>query len=718
MRAALFLLIVVGAVAPRVALAQDAGRRQPAVVGQAPLDASAPVVVHALVAPDTLFVGQEGTYELGVFVEHSVGDRMRRMEAIAPEMRGMLAYEPPPTRSDFAPRIVHGRRYDAHVYERAIFPLAPGRWVIPPARLIYALPLTSSFFSREETIELRSDSVVVQVIEPPLATRPADYSGAVGQIGVDAWVDAATPRVGDPIGFTVRVSGAGNVKLFPRPALRVSWADVVPAAERVDAREHVLGVHGAKEFDWVLTPREAGHVVLPPVRYVYFDPQTERYEVASTRALPLTVAPGTLARADSGAPARPARLALRDRYRGPIPQPPYRDIAFWLLLAVAPIPALALAVVRRPRTRRARSAAARLDAAGTGRARDAAGDEVRRTLVAAIADRLHVPREAIAEPRAMERMARRAGVSPDTAAAAAALLAELYAAAFDAGHRGESGTSEPPADVAARARRIYHDIDREARPAGAWPVTARRAGKVLGIVVLLGAAVHVAAAATGDADAERFALGVDAYRKGSVSRAMGDFQVVARHEPRAADAWANFGTAAWEMSDTADAVLGWQRALRLEPLARDVRQRLEFVPVSAARDGASVLPVPPTAPAVLAALLWLVGWGTIAWRVRRGRARDVRARPRMGVVLVAAALILGAGAAVLDRRLALDDLGVVARVTPVRAVPDLGAAPDGMLSTGEIARIAQHRGAWAQVDAGGGVTGWVDAGDVLPMSPD
>ena len=109
----------------------------------------------------------------------------------------MMAYEPPAPLAGFPLRNASGHRYEAHVYQRPIFPLSAGRVAIPPARLLYAMPLSYSFFSREESFELRSDSAVVVALEPPRAGRPADWTGAVGTLHVSAAVDSAAARVGD-----------------------------------------------------------------------------------------------------------------------------------------------------------------------------------------------------------------------------------------------------------------------------------------------------------------------------------------------------------------------------------------------------------------------------------------------------------------------------------------------------------------------------------------
>lgn len=264
----------------------------PAIVTRAAIDTTQVVNFRVLAVPDTVYVGEQVTYQLGVFLERSVRDRLRRMEAIAPEMRGMMAYDSPSPLSGFPDRLVGRRHYQAHVYERAIFPLTAGRLVIPPARLVYAMPLSFSFFSREESYELHSDSVTIVALEPPAEGRPARWDGAVGTIHVNARVDTSAARVGDAVRLTVSVAGRGNVKLFPRPRIDLDGASAVPAGERVTLSGDSLDVHGVKEFDWLLTPLRQGRLELPRVHYPYFDPAERSYEIARGPALALRVAPG------------------------------------------------------------------------------------------------------------------------------------------------------------------------------------------------------------------------------------------------------------------------------------------------------------------------------------------------------------------------------------------------------------------------------------------
>jgi hypothetical protein len=685
---------------PAVAPLPDSAHQMPAIVRQAQLDTSV-INFRALVFPETVYVGQQATYQLGIFVDERVRDRVRHMEATAPEMRAMLAYDAPPPVSGLPMRSLGSREYEVHVYQRAIFPLAPGRLAIPPAHLSYAMPLSFSFFSREENFELRSDSAIVVAIEPPRAARPPDYTGAVGRLRVAARLDGRAARVGEPMTLTVRISGIGNVKLLPRPHVSIPWASLVPAGERVSLSSDPIVIRGSKEFDWVVTPLTSGRVTVPRIRYPYFDPVQERYEVAQTAPDSLMIAAGRLATVDTAGHATP-RWTVRTAYRGALAAPPYTKPPFWVLLALAPLPAAALLVARRPRRRkdRARSPAQALHALARRDESRAGAREVRQLFLRAVAGRIHTSSVMLGEPRVLERALRRAGTSRDTAAAAARFVEELNSAAFGA---------HPTAlqHVAQQGDLLFRAVDAEAR--------SRRAPHVSAIVLLvcmLGVASAWALAAPA-AESARFDQGVEAYTRGRYREAAADFAWITTRVPRAADAWANLGTAAWAAGDSAHAALGWERALRLEPLARDARERLEQVmPITTTGRGA-VPSLPPVPMALLAVVLWCGGWGWLAVRLQRGRRGAA-----LPLGLAGAAVVLGLAAAVVDARLTARGLNIVAANGSLHVLPVMSTEQSGAVRMGEVARVVERRGAWARVAAGGGGDGWIDATLLLPLGRD
>ena len=697
------LLVIVAQLAAPQRATRQAATEVPVIVTRAQIDTSALVNFRVLVQPETVYVGQQANYQLGVFLDESVRDRMRRMEALAPEMRSMMAYEPPSPLAGFPLRNASGHRYEAHVYQRPIFPLSAGRVAIPPARLLYAMPLSYSFFSREESFELRSDSAVVVAIDPPRAGRPADWTGAVGSLRLSSAVDSAAARVGDAMRLVVRVSGQGNVKLFPRPGLALSWATATAEGERVTLSTDSMHIGGTKEFDWVVTPRVAGHVEVPPLRYPYFDPYARQYQVAESQPVALVIAAGALAAADTNSAAPPARWMIRTTYRGSLAPPLYRSRALLLALLLVPVPALILVGTRRPRRRtRADSSATALRALAD---RDVGGAEartVRRAFLSAAGARLDAPATLLAEPDTLRHLALRAGVTTATADRARAFIAELNGAAFDV-------AGDWQGDGVQRAYDLYRAIDREARP--------RRTRRVpIAIAVLLLTAAFAAHAA--DSSAVLFARGVDSYAHAQYVSASHEFGALAAHEPRAPDAWANLGTAAYSAGDTARAMLGWQRALRLEPLATDVRDRIDLIAAVGPSSPGFVPAVPPAPLALLAAMLWLAGWLSLAWRARRRRASERPLEPAMPVVLTVAALFFATATLALDRRINATNVAVIAHDTPLRVLPALGADRGATLHTGDVAWVVEQQGAWARVSADGGREGWMDAAALDPIPHD
>ena len=684
-------------------------RDTPAIVTRAQIDTSALVNFRVLVQPETVYVGQQANYQLGVFLDESVRDRMRSMEALAPEMRSMMAYEPPAPLAGFPLRNASGHRYEAHVYQRPIFPLSAGRVAIPPARLLYAMPLSYSFFSREESFELRSDSAVVVALDPPRAGRPADWTGAVGMLHLSAAVDSAAARVGDAMRLVVRVSGQGNVKLFPRPALTLPWATATAEGERVTMSADSMHIGGTKEFEWVITPHVPGRVVVPQLRYPYFDPYARQYQVAESAPVALFIAAGALASADTGTTSSAPRWLLRSRYRGALPPPLYRSHALLLALLLLPIPVLVLVGTRRPARKRSRAVppAVALRALARSEATVREARTIRRSFLSAAADRLSASATVLAEPAALRHLALRAGVTPETAARAELFVSELNAAAFDvAGEWAGNGVQ--------RAYELYRAIDREARPRRR--TSAARAVSA-GAAMLLALALATGASAA-DAAQALFARGIDAYARGNFAAATSDFAVLAAHEPRAADAWANMGTAAYSAGDTARAMVGWERALRLEPLATDVRDRLDVLSPAAPSSLGFVPAVPPLPLAALAAMLWVIAWLSLGWQARARGAGAPPLRVGMPVTMALAALVFATSTFLLDRRIDATDLAIVSHDAPLHVLPALASDRGATLRTGDFARILEAEGAWARVSADGGRQGWMDASVLTPIPHD
>ena len=665
----------------------------PAIVTKAKLDTTVAVNFRAMASPETVYVGQQTMYQVGMFIEESVRGQLRRNpDFFAPEMRSMLAYDLPIRHAMTPVKRVGARRYEAHVFQRAIFPLAAGRYALPPAQLVYSLAYTPSFFSREETHKLETDSTIIIALDPPEEGKPADFFGAVGSLRIETRIDSQAGRVGDPMLLTTRVSGAGNVKLLPRPRVAIPWASVVPSVERVSVDTSSAIIRGNKEFDWVLTPNVSGSVTLPAITYPYFDPQTGRYEVAQSAPETLSILPGALAAIDSVRRDTSTVLSIRPTFRGELGHPLHERALFWVILALVPIPAAVLSVAARWRPRHSRDAARHKLRSMSGRKTTDRVSTIRRVYVNALGERLNVSSEELSRKGALARALRRSGVTRDTAAAAEQLLREIDVAAY-------SGAGTPPAGAAARAYELYRRIDAEAIERDS--LTGKIAPVLFACALTTSALFALQNASPAQTAFER---GVAAYRARDYTAAEEFFATSAQHAPRAPDAWANLGTAAWTAGHTAQATVGWQRALRLEPLAADVRERLAEMRGWQRGNAEWVPPIPPSPLILVGATLWI-----LAWIVLLLRARRVAPRLRWwGPALALASVVIVAGALQADRLLAAEDLAVVTSAGPLRALPALGSDRLTAIEPGQVVRAVELRSQWALVVFGGDREGWVE----------
>lgn len=749
---ALGLLAVLATVSSRA----DAQSRAPVIQQRVTLDPSHPVGFHVLVVPDTVYVGQQATYEMGVFISESAQQRMRRNPEVVPaELRGVLAYDLGGPQS--LPAVVQGGlRAFPHVLQRALFPLAGGRIVIPASQLSYALPRSASYFSREESAIVRAGEVSLFVKPLPDDGKPADFSGAVGDLSIRALVDVTRVRAGNPVVLTVRVGGRGNVKLWPRPDLHNMPASVVPAGERVQVDTSGQYVRGTKEFDWLVTPEREGRLVIPVVEYPFFDPYDEAYRTTSSDSLVLSIGAGEFTPDAAAASAREV-LSVRRDDRGPLP-PDLPDRPFaWALMAMAPLPALWWRRVRRLKAARLARGDAEpnrepstvvTSAAPAADPVRVAAASLRRSLIGTLARQLDAPGTAFVERRSLERRLRRRGVTRETTAEVMQLLRDLDEAAWSAatgiarssiGTRATLGDSWPD-----RIKAVTQSVEDEAMPpsgrdtghAGATKHGAFGGrSKLVVFCIAAAGALSLAVGSVGNLHARgaAFQQSLAQYDVQQYADAAVGFLAIARAEPRDADAWANAGTAAWAAGDTVQSVVGWHRALRLEPRARDVRDRLDLVSRSSQSGIAHVANRPRDLAATITILLWCLAWGLLAfgyWTAAyrdtpETKGTDLAMRSRLAQRWAAVVFVLCVGTATWHWQSSGaregKNLSVVSHLEPLRLSPGDAAGAIGGTMRGDLVKTGEEQlgaaGArWVAVEHADGRTGWLPARALLALT--
>ena len=716
--------------------------------------ANRPIDFHAAVFPDTVFEGQQVTYQVAVLLSDEARARLRRNpEFLPPELRGLLAYElGTPTR--VAPRNYGGRfAYEAHVFQRALFPVSAGTVRVPAPQLTYSLPQSASYFSREDRFVVRAESAQLVVKALPLEGRPDDFIGAVGVLRASARFDASAATVGNPLVLIVRIEGTGNVRLLPRPALELSWATVVPGTERVQVDTSGALVRGAKEFEFLLTPTRDGPAVVPAIRYPYFDPYKRQYLMAETAPADVRVAPGDLAAPtpeDIGEqmPLRP--WAHRDT----------GSLADWsrmtwlgilAVLLLAPLPAL-IVRFKRPARQRAEDETGSpsdvvrpsvpVDSSPGGVAR-----RTRRELIDQLASRLHVSPAEMVTRRDFERVLRRRGVTRATTLDVLHFLDDLAVQGFGGDRVHEAAKVAANPDV--RATALFQRVSSEAVPHGKTRLWARRLRRSSTLLILISAMTGAGASPAtlraqsaapppapseasstlpcrSAADAAGAAVtvpatpldllvgeAVAAYSARRFSSAAQRFATAAAACPRDVSLLVNWGTASWAAADTVHAVVAWQRAARLDPLAADVQRQLAMLPAGARGGFADVPMVPVTMLITVGVVAWCLAWIALwlAWR----QPTPSRALAAAGGLLVLLACGAGGTAWWGHRALDASTLHVVGRPETLRAAPGFEAQTAGGVSTGDVVKVTAEQEGWSRVMLADDRLGWIPASRLTPL---
>ncbi len=551
------ILITVDSAANQIAVALSPLARALLETTPAPLSRRADRVALTMLVPsDTVYAGQQVDLIAAAWIPRELRERMRRsplLTLITPE--GVWAYPPAPSSGVALTRQVGGRWLDLFITHQIVFPLAAGRLIIPPASVEYALPVTFSFFSREERYALRSDSITVTVLPLP---QSADNPGTsvVGQgLKLAVHLDPASTRSGEPVEAAVTVDGVGNVALWPEPKVR--WPAgfrAYPAQTEVRVAPQGGRIAGNKIFRFLAVPDSAGNFTLPEVRYPYFDPATGRFEMARSTPQTLAVAPG--------AEPRAARLlpALMPR-RGELPADRLaRELAWEGWLGVLLLPPVVAGLARR---RRRRTAAPSAEPPGAHELTHLG--RLEREFLVVLASH-------VSDPFARD---------------GDGLAQALRAAGVDSA-------------VADHVKRLRDRL---------------RAASILVIGVGFAGAGHVAAVGGPDQSPSAEAL----YEAGALRVAADSFSARAAREPRDPAHWFNLGATLYRAGADGKATAAWTVAARLAPRDASIRRALALLPPPdlMTEELLRVGWATPGEWIVVAAAAWVMLWFTVAVGSRR-----------------------------------------------------------------------------------------------------
>ncbi len=301
-----------------------------------PPDATA--FVRATLTPDQVYVGQQVILRVAAYGGHGPYSLGNMTE---PSHADFLAFDGSP--DQFKAYLVPsgGSRFIAgKLRELPLFPLHAGK--LRAGRM--KVEFTGRGYMRDPNTgtERESNWAEVQVIEPPLAGRPAGYKiGDVGDYKLTATVEPHDIMAGEAVSVVATLSGVGMVpfKIQTPEHPGVEWLE--PAlTEKVEVTHGQ--VQGSRTFSYVVKVSDPGKLDLGEVTLPYFDPKKRDYVIARASLGSLNVKVNPNAKPATAEVKPDDRLAnvLKPRDAlGAYPslQQPLSDRAgFWATLLLAP----------------------------------------------------------------------------------------------------------------------------------------------------------------------------------------------------------------------------------------------------------------------------------------------------------------------------------------------------------------------------------------------
>lgn len=274
----------------------------PVVAGTKPTEARADVFVWATTDKAKAYVGEQLDYRMDVYERALMASVTLRTP---PSFADFYTYDLP--EGEASVEDVAGVAYRVRPgMHRALFPQKAGKLVIG------APEITIGRRRRD-----RGPAVEVEVLPLPAQGQPPGFSpNNVGKIIVTAKADRVAVEAGQPLTWTVEITGDGNIALVDPGA----WPTIVGARRydpkiestmRTDSR-----IGGTRTYSFLVIPEAPGTVSLPEVKVDYFDPGTARYEIA--KAEPIAIEVTGTASATTAAPDEPKVETQKDEALAPI----------------------------------------------------------------------------------------------------------------------------------------------------------------------------------------------------------------------------------------------------------------------------------------------------------------------------------------------------------------------------------------------------------------
>ncbi|WP_158974780.1 BatD family protein [Cellulophaga sp. L1A9] len=194
-----------------------------------------------------------------------------------------------------------GKPYQYVILKRIVlYPQKTGKLAIEPLSLDVSVEVPTSrrdFFGRplytSTNKTVSAGSRTLNVKELPLAGKPENFGGAVGTFDFTVTTSKKALNASESLQASVKVSGAGNLKLFqlPEPILPSALEVYEPEFDE-SIKTTIAGMQGSVKNNYTIVPSYKGKYPIPSINFSYFDPKAEKYVSLASKEILINVIEG------------------------------------------------------------------------------------------------------------------------------------------------------------------------------------------------------------------------------------------------------------------------------------------------------------------------------------------------------------------------------------------------------------------------------------------
>ncbi len=256
----------------------------------------------------SVYEGEMLTATYKLYISPNIGLSISKMDKI-PAFEGFWSQEVEmdPKRQPTTVTL-NGKQYkEIDLFKYNLYPQRSGSVKVPSAEVgvvaqVQVRSRSRNFFDdffnggrvQQVPLDLKTDAGVVSVKALPENGKPDDFTGAVGKFNFETSISSKEGKTDDPITYSVKISGTGNLKLIEAPKFKMPPAfEVYDPKTKENISNGAAGLTGSKQYDYLLIPRQPGEYKVDSHVFSYFDPTTGKYVTITSPeyALKITGAP-------------------------------------------------------------------------------------------------------------------------------------------------------------------------------------------------------------------------------------------------------------------------------------------------------------------------------------------------------------------------------------------------------------------------------------------